>query len=293
MLKPPLNPMLLYRKAKPFNSQNYIFEIKWDGYRCLAYIKHEKIILQSRNKKYFTDKFPELKNIPSLVRANNAVLDGEICWLDKEGKPDFKKLQSRLSTIKNRKKESISLIVWDLLSANNKDTYHLPLLERKKRLASIIEREKGNKSLIPTPFINTYGKNMFEFAQKNKLEGIVAKEKNSPYEFKRSRFWYKIKIWQYTNVQIIGYSKNKTTLLVGELVKDKLNILGKVKLAFQENEEEALFKFLPSLHTKPLVNSKNFLDIIWVKPHLKCRVRYTELTKHNTFRHGYAVQILF
>ncbi|AZO96098.1 non-homologous end-joining DNA ligase [Halocella sp. SP3-1] len=291
MLKPPLNPMLLYTREKPFNSRDYIFELKWDGYRCLAYIKQGKVTLQSRNKKYFTYKFPELKDISDLIKTNNAVLDGEICWLNKEGKPDFKKLQGRLSTIKPDKKESISLIVWDLLANNNEDVYHLPLLERKKKLAEIIKKE--SRLLIVTPYIDTDGEKMFKFAQDNQLEGIVAKEKNSPYEFKRSRFWYKIKIWQYTDVLIVGYSRNNTALLVGELDKDKLNILGKVKLALQENEKEALFRFLPSLHTEQLVSNKDFPDIIWVKPHLKCRIRYTELTRHNTFRHGYVVRILF
>lgn len=283
--------MLLYTREEPFNSKDYIYEIKWDGYRCLAYIKQGKVILQSRNKKYFTDKFPELKEIPGLIKSNSAVMDGEICWLNKEGKPDFKKLQGRLSTINPDKKKSISLIVWDLLANNNEDIYHLPLLERKKKLAEVIKKE--NRLLILTPYINTDGKKMFKFAQDNRLEGIVAKEKYSPYEFKRSKFWYKIKIWQYTNVLIVGYSRNNTALLVGELAKDKLNILGKVKLALQENEKKALFRFLPSLHTDQLVRNKDFPDIIWVKPRLKCQIRYTEVTRHNTFRHGYAVKILF
>lgn len=292
MLEPPLNPMLLSNKEIPFDSEDYIFELKWDGYRCIAFINNSNIFLQSRNKKDLSIYFPELHDINKAIKSKSAVLDGEICYLDSKGKSNFSKLQRQIRRKNTIGKKTVNLIIWDILSYDNKDIYQNPLLERKETLNEIVKNR--NRIIIPR-YIKTHGKELFKEAEKNKLEGIVAKNINSPYEFKRSKYWYKIKCWQYANTIIGGYSRNGYSLLVGMFDKNRLNYMGKVKMAMEENIKEALFRYLPKVIIKdcPFEPNPHLQGINWVKPVIKTVIRYTEISRHNTFRHGYAVKIIF
>ncbi len=293
MLEPPLNPMLLSKKKKPFNSKDYLFEIKWDGYRCLTFIDGKKIILQSRNKNNLSNYFPELSDINKYFKAENAIIDGEICYLDNTGKPVFSKLQGRLST-KNKSsiKNPVSLIIWDLLAYNNQDIYSQPLIERKIILDEIIKR---NKSILISPYLIGKGVELYKKAEIEQLEGIVAKKIDSPYEFKRSKYWYKIKCWKYINTYIGGFSKDRSSLTVGMFDDNQLLYMGKIKISLSKEMSEALFRFLPTIMSEisPFKNIPQDSKLYWVKPVIKTKVRYTELSRHNTFRHGFAVKILY
>ncbi|MFW6035970.1 MAG: hypothetical protein ACOCRZ_06920 [Halothermotrichaceae bacterium] len=293
MLKPPIQPMLLSSKKKPFNSSEYIFEIKWDGYRCLAFIENRNVFLQSRNKKDLTQYFPELIEISKYIKCSRIILDGEICYINKEGKPVFEVLQGRIGSSKNKQHINypVSLIVWDILSYNNKDVYNMPLLKRRKILKKYVT---ANHSLQISSYIKTKGIELFKKVKKNGLEGITAKKISSPYQFKRSKFWYKIKVWNYTEAYIFGFTKNYS-LIVGK--KDENNNfinMGRVKSAVNKNMKEALFRYLPEIITVNSHYSKNSSakDINWVKPVIKCEIRYTEITRHNTFRHGFITKVV-
>ncbi len=293
MLEPPLNPMLLTTKENPFDSNDYLFEVKWDGYRCLTFVDDKKIILQSRNKNDLSNYFPELNDINKYIKTENAIFDGEICYLDKTGKPVFSKLQGRLrSNNKSGVKYPVKLILWDLLSYNKKDIYSQPLIERKQILEEII---KKNKSIFISPYVIAKGKELYEKANLEKLEGIVAKQIKSPYEFQRSKYWYKIKCWKYINTYIGGYSKNGNSLAVGMFDNNQFIYMGKVKISLSQEMIEALFRFFPSIISEncPFKNIPKNSDLYWVKPVIKTKVRYTELSRHNTFRHGFAVDILY
>jgi bifunctional non-homologous end joining protein LigD len=294
MLKPPLQPMLLTELEQPFNSDEYIFEIKWDGYRALVFINEDNLYLQSRNAKDLTPYFPELQNIRHQLKSNQAILDGEICYLNKNGRPVFERLQGRLWK-KYHENEVIKypaiLIVWDILSLNNKDVFKLPLMERKRYLTKNVE---CSEYLCLSPFIVKDGKKLYKYAKEKKLEGIVAKKKDSPYEFKRSKYWYKIKVWQFDKAIIAGYSPDQMSLVVGKKGKDGLQYMGKIKLALNQEENEALFRFLPTQITTgcPFHQDPGVRNIFWVKPSVECRVRYTEITRNNNFRHGYAIKLM-
>lgn len=293
MLEPPLNPMLLSRKEKPFDSKEYIFEIKWDGYRCLTFIDDNKIILQSRNKKNLLNFFPELSVINNYIKAKKAIFDGEICYLGNTGKPIFSKLQGRLNTKKVTKVNNpVNLILWDLIAYENKDIFLQPLIERKELLENLIEK---NKTIIISPYIIEKGKELYARAEREQLEGIVAKKIDSPYEFKRSKYWYKIKCWQYITTYIGGYSKNGSSFAVGMFKDNQLFYMGKVNISLSREMREALFRFFPSIVSGecPFKNKPKGSEIYWVRPVIKTKIRYTELSSHNTFRHGYAVEILY
>lgn len=296
MLKPPLQPMLLKSKEKPFNSKDYLFELKWDGYRCLIFIDNNNIYIQSRNKKNLTHYFSELKNIYKQLNTDHAVIDGEICYLDEKGKPIFNKLQGRISGKSNNIKYPVTFITWDLLSYNQTNIYNLPLFDRKQIIENILSE---NNRILLSKYIKTKGKELFKQAQNAGMEGIVAKKIDSPYEFKRSKYWLKIKSWKYTNTVIGGYTRDKTGLIVGKQIDlnntVKLQYMGKIKLAISKEMQTALFKFLPTIKIdiSPFEEIRGETpEINWVKPVIKCKVRYTEITKHNSFRHGYAEQIL-
>ncbi len=289
--------MLLTRREKPFNSQDYIFEFKWDGFRCIYFINTDNPFLQSRNGNNLLPYFPELREIYNYIKVKKMIVDGEICFFSQNGKLDFSILQKRLkskNTVSMSDKYPVTLIVWDILCKDNQEVYQLPLYKRKKILNKIIIEE--NSLIQLSPYINYSGKELYEKAKKMKMEGIVAKNRNSPYEFKRSKFWLKIKIWKYMNVVIGGYTPGKTALIVGKSKNNSelLTYMGKIKLALPREEKIALFKILPELKTgrQIFLNLPADTKLFRVKPVIKCRVKYSEITHHNMFRHGHAVKLL-
>lgn len=284
--------MLLHSKQEPFDSQDYLFELKWDGYRAITFIDNQKVYIQSRNGKNLTPYFPELQAIFNSLNCRSAVLDGEICFLTKVGKPIFEQLQRRIGKkVKPNISKPVTLIVWDILALNNEDIYNKPLLERKKILEKVVY--KSNDRIKISTYLLKEGKKLYQLAEAENLEGIVAKNINSPYEFKRSKYWHKIKIWQYAEAIIGGYTTNMDSILVGKAKKDTLIYMGKIKLALNNQENTALVNFLPSIRKKDCPFQENITEAntVWVKPLIKCQVRYTELTNHNSFRHGYAVSL--
>ena len=283
--------MLLTTKEKPFNSKEHYFEFKWDGFRCIIFITKNKVYLQSRNQNNLTEYFPELKNLPSHFKTNNIILDGEICYFTENGKQNFHFLQSKL---KNKKtKKFTTYIAWDILDCDNyKNIFNLPLSQRRKYLKKSIKKESILFQL--SPIFKNCGKKLYKTAREEKMEGIVAKKIDSPYIFKRSSFWKKIKIWQYKKILIGGYTKKKS-LLVGKNFKGKLHYRGKVKINLNKIEKTALFNYLPELQisTSPFLNiQKKQNNTIWIKPVIKAEVKYTGLTPDKKFRHGYLESLI-
>ncbi|HLV09439.1 MAG TPA: hypothetical protein VKY40_04455, partial [Halanaerobiales bacterium] len=158
MLKPPLQPMLLGVRKEPFNSREYIFEFKWDGYRCLAFIDKGKLFLQSRNKKDLTPCFPEFKKLPDQLKTDSLILDGEICMLNDQGHPSFEALQGIIGSVKKRNRKNASLIVWDILAVNQKNIFSRTLMERKEVLNQMISE---SSLLIKSPYIRKKGQELY------------------------------------------------------------------------------------------------------------------------------------
>ncbi|MFW5976730.1 MAG: hypothetical protein ACOCQS_02160 [Bacillota bacterium] len=295
MLKPPLQPMLLKTVDKPFNSEDHLFEFKWDGFRTILFIINGKIYLQSRNGKDLTPSFQELKKLSKYIDSDNIVLDGEICYFNSDNESRFSILQKRLQSNSKelRNKYPVTYITWDILATNDTYTYNKPLKIRKNILKNMINSR--NNLLQISPEIFKDGEKLYKTADKNNFEGIVAKKIDSVYEFKRSDNWKKIKIWNYKDVYIGGYTREKTAFLVGEKIKNKnkLKYLGKVKSALVSEQREALFNFLPELEIKqsPFINPPVENNICWVKPHISSRIKYNELTPDNHFRHGYITEL--
>ncbi len=274
--------MLATLTEKIPTGKEWIFEIKYDGYRIVAYKQNEKIKLVSRNGVDYTNKF---KNIAESLKEleENFVIDGEVVSLDQNGKSDFGLLQTNLK----HNKGNVFYVVFDLLAINNEDLRKTPLYKRKERLERLLYNLP--KNVIFSQHFNK-GKECFEFAKNNELEGLVAKKQNSYYHEKRSDEWLKIKCYLRQEFVIGGYTtteKNEllSAILLGYYKDQKLIYVGKVGTGFDDNTK----KLLSQAFKKLLRKTCPFYEFthkkaIWLKPVLVAEIKYTEITKDKLLR---------
>jgi len=278
------SPMLLFEYEKPFNSSDYLFEVKFDGVRALIFVNRNNIYIQSRNKKNLTSLFPEFCSIKNLVK-NNVIFDGEIVSF-KDGKPSFSELAKRIR-VKNKfriislsEEEPVVFVVFDILY-EDKDLTKLPLVDRKR----ILDKYRENENFIKSKVIDYEGVKLFNSVKKLGLEGIVAKYKNGIYHInKRTDDFIKIKNIKSEEFFVGGYELKKNDILslaIGEYVDEKFHFVGKVSIGKKVNIYEKVLKSR---------ESKNYFcdfseDIFYVKPTLKCTVEYLERTKNGHLRH--------
>lgn len=280
-----ITPMLATLTKEPFDDPEWMFEIKWDGYRALAY-KEKKVKLFSRNAKLFNSRFAllvnELEKLPGTF-----VLDGEIVALDKQGVSQFQLLQDYAE-----KKASIFYYIFDVLSLNGKDLTKLPLIKRKNILRHLLKRKKW-RYLRFSDHIEKVGKKLFEKAKENGLEGIIAKRKQSLYRFSRSKDWLKIKTKKRQEFVIGGFTAPKGSrkyfgaLLLGVYEKQKLIYVGHVGTGFndallKEIHEKMLLLSSNQCPFKTLPKSKS--QVTWLKPQLVCEAAFSEWTKDGILR---------
>lgn len=277
-------PMLLTEVEKPFDDENYIFELKFDGIRAIIHVGPKMFKIYSRNGIDITKIYPELKNIQNLV-SKNTILDGEIVSF-KDGKPSFSLLQKR-NHLKKKKEIEVSsvlnpvcFIAFDCLY-ENKDLTKLPLLERKKILNNIEDTD----NFIKTIYLEKNGKKLFKRVKKQSLEGIVAKKKNSTYTIDfRTDDWIKIKNLQKKAFYIGGYSLNKVnaTLYLGEYKGNNFSYVGKVSIS-KTNPFFKKLSTLPKIDASPFKN-KTMEETVYVNPTLSCEVKYLERTENGSLR---------
>src|SRR5262249_33906249 len=193
MLPRNLRPMRLSRRTEPFDSDDYLFELKVDGFRSLAHVQSGHAQLVSRNGNVFRG-FAELATwIAEHLQVEDAVLDGEIACVDEAGRPNFRDLLFR--------QRQCVFIAFDLLYLNGKDVRVLPLLERKAALRKLLRRKRSR--ILYLDHIESDGCLLFEQSVKMNLEGIVCKRKDSPYRVtgKPSPHWIKIKNPRYSQAE--------------------------------------------------------------------------------------------
>lgn len=282
-----IKPMLAKETDEPFSSKDWIYEIKWDGYRAIAEINKKNISLYSRNGNTFNDSYPIVVN--ALQKLNiNAVVDGEIVVMDKNGKSDFQLLQH----YSINDKHPIQFQVFDLLSINSKSTCSLPLIERKKLLKQVLN--KKNEVIKYSDHIVEKGNEFFKIAEKNDLEGIIAKKADSfYYPGIRTNDWLKIKHHKTVEAIIAGFTqpagsrKNFGALILGAWNKNKLEYIGHTGTGFNAKKLQELGKLF-----KPLIQKKSPFDELfktntpatWLRPVLVCEIKYTEWTNDGHLR---------
>jgi len=281
-----IKPMLAKPVEEAFDGKDWIFEIKWDGYRAIADINKKEVKFYSRNGLSFENKyqviFEELKRINKRI-----VLDGEIVALDKKGVPSFQLLQQY-----GQVNGPLMYYVFDCLLLNGKSLEKMPLTERKEILKKNLPE---NEIVKYCDDVDEQGKKFFSLIKKKGLEGIIAKRKNSVYrEGVRSPDWLKIKHVQMQEVVIAGYTspggsrKYFGALILGVYEKGKLRYIGHTGTGFNERSLKELHAQLQSLavKTSPFEEGiKVNAAVTWVKPKLVCNVKFTEVTSEGMRRH--------
>jgi len=233
-----VTPMLATLVDAPFDDAGWLFEVKWDGYRALATIDAAgAVTLTSRNGLDLLKRFRGLAGIGAAFRSLPVVVDGEICALDERGRSSFQALQQYDMPTAGRAKTTLTYVAFDLLYADGRDLRALPLEERKAKLEALIVPERG---VLYSKHIVGHGKSFFELAQREGLEGVMAKRRNSPYRAARSRDWFKIKAKHEEEFVIGGWTDPKGSrsefgaLLLGYHERGELVFCGQVGTGFNQ-----------------------------------------------------------
>ncbi len=292
---PLLRPMLAV-SADPFDSAGHIFEVKWDGYRCLSYLEGNATVLWSRNLINLTGKFPELSWLHQRVKQTPAVLDGEIVVFD-SGKPSFAGLQSRgrmndLKRIGRTSSECPAVfIAFDVLYAGARSVMELAIEKRKELLADMVD---SGDEISVSQYITEKGKEFYNACVAQGLEGAVAKKLGSVYlPGRRSSYWQKFRHTREADLVICGYQYQASGRKLGSLVlggyrDGALVYQGKVGTGFSERESEVLLEGLCKLEVDvgllPLPRAEK-RRTKFVRPVLVCSIEYLTATGEGYLRH--------
>lgn len=292
-----IHPMLATPIEQPFDDPAWLFEIKWDGYRAVAFVEDGKVRLVSRNQNDLTSQFPELKNLPAYLHAQTAAVDGEIVALDEEGRPSFSLMQQRTGLRGGGRRTSprselpILYYAFDLLYVDGYDLRRVSLEERKRVLEALVV--PGNLIRYSDHY-PAEGTALFAVAKQKGLEGIVAKRRTSCYEERRSREWLKIKITHTVDCVIGGYTDPEgSRQYFGSLIlglynnKGDLIHVGNAGTGFTQATLKQIFDTLVKHDTGhnpfhgPVESKRNH----WIKPELVAEIKYSEWT-HETAEGG-------
>jgi bifunctional non-homologous end joining protein LigD len=311
--------MLAQSATGPFNSDAWLFEIKWDGVRAIAYVD-DTLSLKSRNDWELGGQFPELDEL--LTLAPGTVLDGEIVAMS-GGRPDMQALLSRLQKGSGRVPPSgvsvpVTYIVFDILEKDKKPLTDLPFLERREILKKSVT--EGPHVILSVP-VEGKGEDYYRAAIAKGLEGVMAKRKDSPYEpGLRSGAWLKIKDEKTCDCVIAGYTRGKGgrratfgALILGLYENAEGNVsgegstgsgttsrssrargpdsrtlhyIGKVGTGFSDRDREALMETFSEFRTgtPQLEGIEPNEEVVWLEPVLVCEVAYQEVTKDRKLR---------
>jgi len=287
-------PMLATLVEKPFSHPDWIFEIKWDGIRAVAWIDDGRLELRSRSGRVITTQYPELANLPERVRARQAILDGEIVFLDANGRADFERLQSRMNvdrpSVLMQRQAPIIYYLFDALYVDGYDLREVPLVERKQFLRDLVNWGDPVRFADHQPEM---GKELFDLARSKGLEGIIGKHAESAYAGARSPAWVKFKVVDELDAVIGGWTEPRGSrehfgaLLLGLYDEQKLRFIGGVGTGFTEKTQGEVFEEI-----QPLATTRCPFDAVpetkekasWIEPRLVARVKYGNWTEERRLR---------
>ena len=288
-----LKPQLASLVKSPPEGGEWLHEIKYDGYRILAFLRGKKTKLLSRRGKDWTSKFPEIAEILQSFPLKPAVLDGEIVVLQKGGTTDFQALQNVLKGIESGK---LVYYLFDILYSSGYSLTRTPLIERKKLLQSALQKMSNKEGAVRyTSHIKGRGNEVYKRACRMGAEGIVSKQSQSSYESKRTRTWVKVKCMNRQEFVIGGFSEPSGarsgfgSLLVGYYQNSRFIYAGRVGTGFNQKTLKELDKKLkkieksrPSFHNPPA--GREAEGVHWVKPELAAEIEFREWTQEGNLR---------
>ncbi|MGH9502469.1 MAG: non-homologous end-joining DNA ligase [Terriglobales bacterium] len=289
-----IRPMLATSVDKAFDDPEWLFEIKWDGYRAVAFLAKGKVRLVSRNQNDLTGQYPELQDVPSFIKGETVILDGEIAALDEQGRSSFSLMQQRTGIrqggrrMGSRRDIPVLYYVFDLLYLDGYDLRRVSLERRKDLLAQI------TSAAGPVRYSDHFaqGKALFDVAKQKGLEGILAKRRSSVYEERRSRDWLKIKITQTLDCVIGGYTDPEgSRAYFGSIVlglydkKGDLIHVGQAGSGFDQAMLKQIWQALEQRATNrsPFPHGVEALrQVHWVKSELVAEIKFSEWTHEST-----------
>jgi bifunctional non-homologous end joining protein LigD len=287
-------PMSAQLIDTPPKGDDWIFEIKWDGVRGLAFIQDGTLAVYTRNANRCERQYPEIRVLPHYIEAEQAILDGEIVVLDEKGVSHFELIQGRIHSqdanaiAKMGQKNPVHLFAFDLLYLDGYDLRRAQLIERKKLLQKIV---KPYPLLHVSEHFDNVGDRLIDAAREGGIEGLMAKRKTSVYESRRSSNWLKIKLTLEQEFVIAGYTPGERdyfgSLVLGYYEGGKLHYAGNVGTGFNSRSVAELWTLLEPL--KPAKNPLSNADkvprgSVWVKPELVAEIKFANWTSDKKLR---------
>jgi bifunctional non-homologous end joining protein LigD len=282
-------PQLCNSAEQPPSSDNWVHEIKFDGYRIQMLVEDGEVSLKTRKALDWTDKFPAIAKAASALP--DAIIDGEIAALNEKGEPDFSAMQAALS---DGDTDDLVYFAFDLLFAGGQDLRPLPLVERKERLRTLLGKHARSKT-SPLRYVEHFdasGDEVMESARNAGLEGIISKQANAAYRSGRSGTWIKTKSRPGHEVVIGAWTSNNgkfSSLMVGVNKDGHLAYTGNVGTGYGA---ETVKQIMPSLKAAAAAKSpfggknapKGGRDIHWLKPELVAEIEFAGWTRDGNVR---------
>lgn len=291
-------PQLATLVREPPSGDEWLHELKFDGYRMVCHLHRGKAKFWSRNGKDWTAKFPNLAEALKVFPVTNAILDGEVVIVDKAGRTSFQKLQQSMGR-GGDKVPAFVYEIFDLTYVNGFSLTHTPLRERKSLLESLLQSGKSKlarAALRYSDHVEGNGAQFFKLACESGLEGIVSKLAASPYESTRNRDWLKTKCLKRQEFVIAGYTPSKNefpgfgALILGVFDKHKLIYTGRVGTGFSIKQRLEIQQQLDRISQSSMPFAEKpkdpgLRDAHWAKLQLVAEVEFTEWTADGSIRH--------
>lgn len=284
---PVLRPMLPTVVDEPFDSPDYIFEVKWGGVRVIAQVDWGDVRLHGRNQRDLTLLYPEVQSLARCLDARTAIVDGEVLAWGTENLPTFELLRPRLlqpdAPVSPPRRSPVVYQAFDLLELDGEPLLERPLVERRNLL---YERLHPDRFVQAADFVREDGVAFFEAVALHRLEGIIAKDKRSPYlPGQRTDAWKEVRAVQSDDFVVGGYTfggglRNDPigALLLGAYDHGKLAFVGQVSVGCGDREAKQLLALLAPLHAdaSPFIEPPDVgaRFLYWLRPELACHVRY-------------------
>ncbi len=286
-------PQLATLVKEPPAGDEWLHELKFDGYRMLCCVDHGEVRFWSRNRVDWTTKFPSIARAIQSIAATAAIFDGEVVVLDSRGRTSFQKLQQAMGTGGNAQ---FIYEVFDLVHLDGFNLTRTPLIERKRLLEKLLAATGGAGPLRYSDHIEGSGAEVFKQACRKGIEGIVSKLATSTYDSARNRNWQKVKCTKQQEFVIAGYTPSKKglpgfgSLILGVYEKGDLVYTGRVGTGFSLKKRAELKKKFDTIvrenapfAVKP--KAPGLADAHWLSPKLVAQVSFTEWTSDGAIRH--------
>ncbi|MDI5927802.1 non-homologous end-joining DNA ligase [Rhizobium leguminosarum] len=288
-----IEPCLALLKAKPPKGDDWVYEIKWDGYRLAIHVEPRGIRILTRGGHDWTDRFPAIKQAAMWLPVGTAILDGEAVVIDEQGRSDFGLLQQSLGGRGGKKSSSDAIFMaFDLLYFDGHDLRNSELDMRRHLLEDLVPPEEQGDIRLSEE-IEADGEALLRVACAHGLEGLIAKRRDAPYSSGRLGDWVKVKCVQSDGFLVVGYEKSTASLAgIGRLLLaarkgNELVYVGGVGTGFSERSAADLREQMDKLIIgKPAVDTGRKRNAVFVRLELVAEIEYRAWTHDGKLRHA-------